>query len=268
MNSIINIAKFELFRQKDQPLVIITIFSLGFMMFIEVMGNLLSISGSIASISLNEFIEISLRNSFWYMTFFFSFLALCLGVILIAEERHKGTLGVLLTKPLYRRDIILGKIIGINAFLFILIAIAMTIFAYSVFVSFGIMGYQESFNLSEFLPRIISYDILLFFYCVTTFNLMMLISVLFKDLANALIIAFAYLYIAWFYGMNWMGQFIIIDPYYMYANTFNANGVILLAMASPFTEWLNGAIPNIILLLLEAIGISLLVCIMFARIDA
>lgn len=265
MNSVIYIAEFEFMRLKKQPLVLIITIILCFTLSIEVIGNILLSHNMTMNVTIDDFLENSLRNSFWYMTFFFSFLALCLGIVTIAEERDNNIIKVLLTKPLYRRDVIIGKFAGISIFLFFLMAMIMIVLTLSVIISIYFLNYSGSLDMSDFLSRIISYDILLYFYCIVTLSIMMLVGILFKELSHALIFAFAYLYIAWFYGMDWLGQYITINPYYLYAYTINANGVMLFDMTTSVNTWLNSAMPNIVLLLLEAIGISLFVCLLFTR---
>jgi ABC-2 type transport system permease protein len=93
----------------------------------------------------------------WILSLLFAFLSMCIGVISIADEKSKGSLRVLLAKPVYRRDVIIGKFIGISTFLFLLIILTVTLF-----VSLMIAVYSGPESSVEFVLRMASFAILLF----------------------------------------------------------------------------------------------------------
>lgn len=130
-----------------------------------------------------------------FMGGFFVLLTLCLGVVSIADERSKASLGVMLAKPLYRRDLILGKLTGIAAFLLLLMTITFVFFVSSLIVVYGNMG-----SMMEVFIRMSLFIFLLFAYCCFTLGVVALFSILFSKGA-ALVASLAYFCYEWYsYG--------------------------------------------------------------------
>jgi ABC-2 type transport system permease protein len=216
------------------------------------------------------FINVAMGNSFWYTTLFCSFLAVCIGVISISEERIRGTLNVLLTKPIYRRDLVAGKFLG--ASIFLLIAVSITNI---ICIVTSLIVFNGPISFYELAIRMTSYDIILFLYCVLTLGIAMLIGTFFKELALSLVLAFSYVYFAWiecFYFFDFKGLIFnlrFVDPYLLYNSIIvSVDDIRIYDTSVPYMTWFNSVSLYISLLLLEIFVIFLLNCIAFNKEEA
>lgn len=111
-------------------------------------------------------ITMGMDNSYWYTTLFSSFLALCVGIISISGERSGGSVMVLLTKPLYRRDVVAGKFLGGSLFMLVTVIATLTACVVSMLITYmGTLPYFELF------VRTGLYCLLLFIYCSLTLGI-------------------------------------------------------------------------------------------------
>ncbi|KKG12334.1 ABC transporter permease [Methanosarcina sp. 2.H.A.1B.4] len=106
---------------------------------------------------------------------------IALGFDAVVREKKSGSLNVLLTHPLFRDNILAGKLLGST----LLIA---AIVVFSVFVSIGtlLIFYGVEVGYSE-LIRIAVFAILTFFYAVTFLGIAILISTIVKNSTDSLI---------------------------------------------------------------------------------
>ncbi|AFC99898.1 hypothetical protein Mtc_1142 [Methanocella conradii HZ254] len=201
-----------------------------------------------------------------FMGGFFVLLTLCLGVVSIADERSKGSLGVMLAKPLYRRDLILGKLTGIAALLLLLMTITFVSFVSSLIVVYGNIG-----SMMEVIIRMSLFIFLLFAYCCFTLGVVALFSILFSKGA-ALVASLAYFCYEWYsYGFiapsdPFFGALRRFDPVQIFWNPLiNVKGSGLQDTALPLGEWINYSWPYITLLVLYVIIIMLVDSMIFNR---
>lgn len=105
---------------------------------------------------------------------------IALGFDAVVREQKSGSLNVLLTHPLFRDNILAGKLLGST----LLIA---AIVVFSVFVSVGtlLIFYGVEVGYSE-LIRIAVFAILTFFYAVTFLGIAILISTIVKNSTDSL----------------------------------------------------------------------------------
>jgi len=137
MKQILLVAENEFTMIAKNPIVIIFagfIFMLALVSIAEysLMGNTI-----VYSYDHDTSFYIVIGNLFYYFSLIFAFLAMCVGVMSVAEERSSGSLRLLFTKPLYRRDIILGKFLGICAFLVLSITFTVILFVTMEMIFFG-----------------------------------------------------------------------------------------------------------------------------------
>ena len=111
---------------------------------------------------------------------FLPFLGLALGFDAVIKERKSGSLNVLLTHPIFRDDIISGKILGSLATLALIIGI-------SIIASVGTMLFISGMqiNLLE-IERILIFAILTFIYISTFVGISILISIYSKSTTSSL----------------------------------------------------------------------------------
>ncbi|MCZ7400223.1 MAG: ABC transporter permease [Candidatus Methanoperedens sp.] len=126
-----------------------------------------------------------LNNVAWIIALFLPLLGITLGFDVIIKERKSASLNVLLTHPVFRDNIITGKILGAMATLALVVGIA-------VIVSFGtilaVTGAQVS--LLE-LERVLIFAILTFLYISVFLGIGVFLSIVSKSASNSLIYGIA-----------------------------------------------------------------------------
>jgi ABC-2 type transport system permease protein len=194
---------------------------------------------------------------------------MCIGITSMVKERSSGSLRVLTAKPLYRRDIIIGKFLGLSLFLLILMVLTE-----AIFVSLLIMVNGEPDSLLDLLLRLSSFIILMFLNCSFTLGLVMLFGILFNK-AEALVLSMAFVSIEWLQQANVDFQFLgqiqqLIDPMKLYFYTifvYSGNycmGTLFQTRLS-FDAWLSHALPYVALMLAEVVLIVLINSAVFSR---
>ncbi|CCQ94139.1 ABC-type transport system involved in multi-copper enzyme maturation, permease component [[Clostridium] ultunense Esp] len=123
-------------------------------------------------------------------------LGIGMGFDAINSERNKGTLIRLLSQPLYRDDIILGKWVGA------LILLAVFFFAMGILVTgLGILLFGIPPSAEEFL-RVLSFLMVTVVYIAFWLTLSILFSILFRQAATSVMAGMAiWLFFTLFYGM-------------------------------------------------------------------
>ena len=119
-------------------------------------------------------------------------LSLCIGIVSVARERSKNTLRMLIVKPVYRRDIITGKLMGIAVFL-----VLFNILIGFLNISAILISYGGPDSITEIIEIGIS-TVIISIYCSLTSGIMILFALVFKGLAESLIFAISYMYLTWY----------------------------------------------------------------------
>ncbi|MBU4220783.1 MAG: ABC transporter permease [Euryarchaeota archaeon] len=109
------------------------------------------------------------------MSLFGPLIAIILGFDAIVKERKSGSLNVLLTHPVYRDQVITGKLIGIMLTLGSVVVIAV---ATSTGVMLGVSGITVS---SELISRIIVFMMLAFLFMLSYLALSVAVSTFTKE---------------------------------------------------------------------------------------
>ncbi|MCL7411939.1 MAG: ABC transporter permease [Methanosarcinaceae archaeon] len=108
-------------------------------------------------------------------------IGIVLGFDAVIRERKSGSLNVLLTHPVFRDNIITGKLLGITGTLFLVIM-------FSVTVSLGAILIASGVQVSEMeLIRIATFAISIFFYVLIFSGIAVLVSIIANDAADSLI---------------------------------------------------------------------------------
>lgn len=204
-------------------------------------------------------------GSFFYnLSMLCAFLSMCIGIISIADERSRGSLRVLMTKPLYRRDIITGKFLGISLFTLLLVFLC-----YILFVLPLIIFYGGPVSFSDFLLRLVSIIILTFLNSSFTLGLVMLIGIVLGK-AEALVVSLAYIALEWVIELPSLSTYLgkpleIIDPVILFNNAINPNSAYYIFSPDlpPFSAWLGYSMPYIVLMVAEVVAIVLVNCTLF-----
>jgi len=257
-SAIFGIAKNEFSRCIGHPLVIgLTIF-LCILALIVVSGNYMSIQKSQQEpIDSNVlFLDITSSSIYWISSIL-SFLSLSIGVVSMAGERSSGSIRVLLSKPVYRMEIIMGKFIGINSLILLLI-----LFVISICIALSLIAFGLPSAFPEDILRVLSLAFLLFLLCAIFTNIVLLCGVLFKDIYTSLILSTS-LYLIWFISWPyiWTDFLKLINPVLLY--------LILIRDYSnthiSYLNWVSSILPYITYMLLEILAIFLINCYIFTR---
>lgn len=192
-----------------------------------------------------------------------SFLSLCLGIVSVSGDRSDRSLSLLITKPLYRRDILAGKYIGVVAFLFIVICYVISLNVSLIMILWG--GPERP----EFYLNVLSFAFVAMIVCSLSTGLMFFTGVLFKDLKMALILSVSYTYLSWYIAHPLsLRPFTVALLSRQYLSVVSPpGGVSLISASTPFDVWLGAALPYIVLLLLETVAVFLINCYLFNKED-
>lgn len=264
------VAENEFRSTMKNPLVLVSVVLLVMVSIISAYGftlNMFNNNQGQGTASLLSMFMTSLGGNAYEISSIFLILSVCLGVFSIAEERHGGTLGVLISKPVYRRDIILGKFIGLGGFLLMAISLVLAIRVSAALI----LHPMPAWSFTEIFARTVSLVVSMFLYCALMLGISMTVGALFKNIALVITLSATIVYLQWFtpiFGM--LGPLNILDPktlYLYYSWGMHSNNFIFWA-SSPYLAWLSSVFPYFILLAFEAIIVLLIDCVLFNREEA
>ncbi|CAJ36684.1 ABC transporter permease [Methanocella arvoryzae] len=209
------------------------------------------------------FFYVGLGNFLWNMSALFSFLSICIGIVSFTDEK-KGSLRLLLTKPVYRRDAIIGKYLGIMVFLLLMITLTVCLFVSLTMIVFG--GPESAI---ELVLRAGSFILLLFLNCGFTIGLVTFFCIILSK-AEAMMASIAFIAMEYLARMPWvpssLGELQIINPVNLYIAAFAISpGKDLYSLALPYSTWLDHALPYLLLMITEIIVILLINSILLSR---
>ncbi|AFC99456.1 hypothetical protein Mtc_0692 [Methanocella conradii HZ254] len=196
---------------------------------------------------------------FFKTSLYLTILSLFLGITAFSGERSNGSLRVLITKPLYRKDIILGKFLGMSSFIFLVVFLEIGLLASMYLIMYQGHGFS---SITDIALRLGFLVILIFLNSSLAVGLSMFFGVLIKNLYGVLICCVSYLYLEWYMQVAYhIGLW--FSPYRLLLSAFAIGDVSLLNPQFSFSTWLNAALPSIVLMVLEVIIIVILNCFVF-----
>lgn len=262
-SQIVKIANNEITRIVLNPICIIIYIILVIFSFINLAGFTVYLSSSSGHYTYSEIFFTMIQNFTGFTISTLTFLSMCLVMITFAEERINGSLQVIIAKPIYRLDLILGKFTGINAFLSII-----SLFTMVLFISMMIIYAGAPEPIFDAFIRVTILTILICTSNILTVGITMLIVLFFKNYVESLILSLFYIIIERFmltkFILNIFDPFKIIDPSQL-LTTIRFMNPELLDLNFPFEQWLTNALPYIVLLTFICIIIILLDCMMFSK---
>lgn len=203
----------------------------------------------------------SIGQNFMYSALYCGIVAVFIGVTSIAEERRNNAINILLAKPLYRRDLIAGKVVGLNAYMLCVIMFGMTLAAVVLSIF-----YQQPGDPMNFLSRLAAYILLLFMYSSLNIAIAMLVGILIKDLLLAASVVMAYIFIDWYTGLFGIIPFMRnLDPEVALAKLYINNLVSLQSATIQIGQWINANITNIAFYILAIILVLLIGLAVYSR---
>lgn len=138
-------------------------------------------------------------SSFGLLRYYGAMVALVVGFVAISAEVRDHSLGVLLTKPVYRDTIVNGKFLGVIAFLFSIFCLAITLYMAGLFI---VSGSAFSAIFIDYLARLPVIIIASMVYVMIFFFLSMMISIIASGRVNALVISILIILITWRVGLQ------------------------------------------------------------------
>lgn len=210
------------------------------------------------------FLKVGVSNTMYYTSLFLSVVSMFIGVLSIAEERSRGTLRVLLAKPVFRKDVFFGKFLGISMLLLILTVTSVTLCVSAILIFYG-----GPLSLQDALIRLSTYTMLIFLNCVLTVAIAMLIGVAVKNILGILMLAGSLLCFEWFINIeDWLSSLLgslkyIISQKMLFFTIMGPTGPGLLHTTMPYQVWLEDAAPYITAFLLEIIVVLVLAFLAF-----
>lgn len=255
LNAMYGIARQEFVRLLTEPLVIVVGFILLVIIYLNGAGDvrtLVSISspGSLFY-SPDAFFE-GYSQPWWSMVMVCMIMAAFLGATTVPLDRWKNSLNVLFTKPLYQRDYLLGKFLGISSFMLLFNMVIHSLTGLMVAVFF-----RGPLSMENFAVRVSLYIIVLTLACSLVIALNMLFGVLSKNVLFVTAAAMTYVFIDWFwYSDKFLGSLSILTPTNLYHTivTPTVDGSVgLYGPAAPLLLWLQTAFPYLLLLFIEVL---------------
>ncbi|WP_424358002.1 ABC transporter permease [Methanocella sp. MCL-LM] len=196
-------------------------------------------------------------------------MAIFLSVTAIPSERWKSSLNVLLTKPVYRRDFVLGKFAGLSVFMFLFNTF--TILATGLML---IIFFREPASGLEFGWRLIAYILVLSLSCSIVIALNMLFSLISRNILFVTAISVIYVFFDWiWYNDRLLGTGILslISPmnlYYKFIKPFGGDSYAALFNTTiTMGQWLDAVLPYLVILLIEIAALLLIEIYLFSRED-
>ncbi|OPY30798.1 MAG: ABC-2 family transporter protein [Methanocella sp. PtaU1.Bin125] len=256
---VIRIAKNEFSRCIGNPIVITATAFLCISTLIFVAGQYAYVQNSHAEpVDSNVLFLNNITGSAYFISMALSFVSLCIGIVALAGERYRGSMRVLLTKPLYRRDIILGKFIGINFLMLLLV-----IFVISICIAFNIAAFGLPSAFSDDILRTVTLTILLFMQCMIFTSIVLFCGVIFKNLYMSLILSVSFFILVWLmsWPFTWVDVLKLIDPVVLYLTLIRNYSNVDIS----FLDWVSEILPYAVYMFLVILVIFIIDCYFFTN---
>lgn len=264
---IFEIAKKEFFKVVLHPIVILLVcIALAFIYFNSAGGFIMLDRLQAINQNNDQFIQ-GYAQIFAPMIGIFAIIAGFLGVMSISEERSSGSFNVLLTKPIFRRDVILGKMLGLSIFMFLFI-LTIELLTGLLLVYY----FREPWSIPDFLWRFFVIVISSLMTCVLIIELSMLSGLLFKNLLLAVSVVATYIFldciefVTSIFNMYFFNSSLTITPWILLFRIISPGmrgGLFATSIA--FSEWFWNALPFIVWMGILIIGVLELDCYVFSR---
>ncbi|MDI6897877.1 ABC transporter permease [Methanocella conradii] len=212
-------------------------------------------------------IKVALSGMFWHVSEYCTIAAMFIGLISIAGDRYNGSLNVLVSKPLYRKNVVVGKFLGISLFVLLLVSVVYVVSALLI-----MLFYRAPLSPTDFLLRFTALIVLLFLECSLTVGITMLVGIVFKNMVEAAVITASFLYVEWYTTLpHSIGELGFLFPSSLYIKIFSTVSdprfTGLLDTSMDFMEWAGLAYPYILLMVLYIIVVLLIDSFVFTKVD-
>ncbi len=263
--AVLRVARLEFNRAFYNPLIVVVALYLLFIAFVNGMGSRYFFQ-YFEGEAFDVITRVGLDNVFYITSIVCTIAAMFLGVVSIVGDRSDSVLRVILTKPVYIRDVIIGKFLGICAFNLMLVFATLAACSLLEMLFYGLPG-----SMGEFILRFGSLVVMLFFECSLVSGIAMLVGLAFRNLLDSVAV------VATLFFIDWYGQvltdriaslYTLISPWRLYFSAFSSvDGILLTDTTVSYAAWLNYAFPYILLMLLETFVVMAINCFISIRME-
>lgn len=177
-------------------------------------------------------------------------MAAFIGATSISYDRWNNSLNILLSKPLYRKDYIVGKLMGLITFMLLFITFIILFIGLMI-----IVFYRPPLSVSDFLLRVGAYIFVMTLSCSLVIVLNIFFSVISKNLLFVVAASLTYIYFDWiWYNNEVLGDLSLFTPMKLYNKLINpipTTYPTLYNTLIPFAQWLSSATPYIGIMVIE-----------------
>lgn len=264
MNPILIIVSSEFSSALRQPvLVVISILLFTIAIFCGAGSSLQISHSSTDDLSWDDPFFLAVMSSSAMLAPILSAFAMFIGVLAMSDEKSDGTIRVLITKPLYWKDIIIGKLLGLSAFL-----IMLTVFSILLFVSAVMVFYGGPQSVSELILRTASYIMALCLLNILMLAISMLLGTIIDNTLVVLTITGLLYWLQSYAGLAYSNIMNYVLPLGVYGMILSGNGNFLYQTSVPYGVWLSGALPLIVLESAVILSLFLANCYLFSRYES
>lgn len=202
-------------------------------------------------------------QTFMFTSVYGVVVAVFIGVMSIAEERRNHSLNIILSKPLYRRDLIFGKFLGLNCFMLTIIVYSMLLagLALSIF-------YFTPTNPLDFLSKIAIYVLIASVYTSITIAIAILISIIVKDLLVSTTLAMTFIFMDGYVGWTWISPVLNnFSPKCAMGYLYISQAANLQSTTLTVSQWITVNMTNLFFMIAAIILISFISMMAYTRSD-
>ncbi len=261
------VGRLEFVRVMSNPIVLLTGLIVAFLAFVNGAGDV----GVLEYVSSTYNTDTAVLQGFmqiWEPTGFICMIMVAFfAATTIPYEKWNGSVNVLLAKPLYRRDFVLGKFIGLAMFALFFITFVVLLTGLLIIVFF-----RAPQSITEYVLRVTAFIIVssLAYWLVIALNLFF--GIVSRNILFVTAAAITYIFIDWIWLTDrFLGALSAYTPKNLYfklefpiPNTYPA----IFDCLMPFGQWLTGVIPYLVLISAELVVLLLAGVYLFSREDS
>ena len=205
-------------------------------------------------------------STWWAINVVCTMMAAFLGATSILYERWNNSISVLLSKPLYRWDFILGKFIGLSLFM-----LAFNTFILLLTSLSTIIFYKPPQSDFEFVWRLIAYILILTLGCSLIIALNMFFGILSKNILVVTSISIIYIFYEWIWSsgnlIGSLSNYTPVELYYKLICPFIIAGdpIPLFDTLVSFDRWIYAILPFLAIIFIELSALLLAEIFLFSR---
>ena len=232
--------------------------------FLAVLNGAGGTTATIGGGSTEKGLYYCIGQTFMFTAVYCSVVAVFIGVVSIAEERRNHSSNIILCKPLYRRDLIAGKFLGLNAYM-------LTIIVYSLLLAAIALSlfYKLPANPVDFLLKIGIYVLIALVYSSLSLAIALWIGAVIQDLLISTTLAVAYIFLDGYVGWTWLLPGLSnFSPRYAMCNLYISSAANMQSTSLTIVQWFNANLVNLFFLITTVVLLCLITVIVYTKGDS